>query len=168
MILSLLDSIEPHRQALADLLIDSVHSGASVGFVPPLSHDESIEYWNGIMVDIRSGNRLLVVAFANGVLTGAVQLALCGKKNGLHRAEVEKLLVHTSYRRSGIGRALMEYVEQLARDNGRKLLVLDTRSDDVASTLYIRRDFVEAGRIPGYALSANGELEGTTYFYKSL
>lgn len=164
--LKLLESIEPYHQALADLLIDCVHDGASIGFVPPLSQEDARAYWNGVMADLRGGGRLLLAAFVNGELAGSVQLSLCGKKNGLHRAEVEKLMTHTSQRRMGVGQALLTRIEQLAQDRLRTLLVLDTRSDDNASRLYLKCHYIEAGRIPSYALSANGELEGTTYFYK--
>lgn len=166
--LQLLAAIDPHRAALAKLLIDCVHSGASVGFVPPLAEHEALAYWDGVAADMRSGGRLLLVAMQGDDLVGAVQLSLCGKKNGLHRAEVEKLMVHTAHRRQGIGHALVQRIEQMAHDQGRTLLILDSRSDDMASGLYLKRGFIEAGRIPGYALSAAGTLEGTTYFYKGV
>jgi GNAT superfamily N-acetyltransferase len=47
--------------------------------------------------------------------------------NASHRAEVQKLLVLRSWRRQGIGLALMTAIEQAARQTGRSLLVLDTR-----------------------------------------
>lgn len=166
--LDLLSFPDLHRQALADLLLDCVQSGASVGFVPPLSEDEAVAYWDGVAVDMRSGARLLLVAMAGAELAGAVQLALCGKKNGRHRAEIEKLMVHTRHRRKGVGDLLMQRIEALASDQGRSLLVLDTRCDDTASALYRQRGFIEAGRIPGYALSADGALDGTSYFYKQI
>lgn len=168
MTLALLAAPAHPYSGLVRLLIDSVQNGASVGFVPPLGELEAQAYWRDVAADLRSGTRLLLVASVGGEVAGAVQLALCEKKNGQHRAEVEKLMVHTTYRRQSIGDALMTGIECVARERSRTLLVLDTRCDDHASRLYRKRGFVEAGRIPGYALSASGRLEGTSYFYKQM
>lgn len=165
---TLLSTPDGHRQALAELLHDSVLSGASVGFVPPLSVEEAQAYWDGVGADMRSGARLLLVAMDGAELAGAVQLALCSKKNGQHRAEIEKLMVHTRHRRKGVGDVLLQHIEELASGCDRRLLVLDTRCDDSASALYRKRGYIEAGRIPGYALSADGTLDGTSYFYKQI
>jgi acetyltransferase len=163
-----LNDITERRDELSALLIDCVASGASVGFLPPVSAEEAGHYWDGVAEELPSGSRVLVVALLGGRVAGAVQLALCMKKNGRHRAEVEKLMVHTAHRGAGLGRALLGAIEQVAREHGRKLLVLDTRTGDVASALYRKCGYIEAGGIPSYALSADGRLDATTYFYKQL
>lgn len=163
-----LHDLGAHREALCGLLVDCVGSGASVGFLPPVARDEAERYWSGVARDLAEGSRLLIVARAGDELAGAVQLSLCGKKNGLHRAEVEKLMVHTAHRGAGLGRRLLAALEDEARQLGRQLLVLDTRTGDVASTLYRKTGYIECGHIPGFALSATGELDGTTFFYKQL
>ncbi|HVT49803.1 MAG TPA: GNAT family N-acetyltransferase [Vicinamibacterales bacterium] len=168
MTLQLLKSVDEKRDELAALLVDCVESGASIGFLPPLPISDAHAYWEGLAPELRSGSRLLLVALGDRVIVGAVQLALCTKKNGVHRAEVEKLMVHTQQRRAGIGRALLERIEQVAKEQRRTLLVLDTRSDDTASILCSKCAYIEAGRIPAYASSAAGTLDGTTYFYKQL
>ena len=166
--LQLLNTVGERREELAALLIDCVKSGASVGFMPPLSVAEALSYWDGVATDLQSGSRLLLLAEIDKRIAGAIQLALCTKKNGLHRAEVEKLMVHTEQRSAGLGRALMNETEQLARRHHRKLLVLDTRYGDIASDLYRKCGYTEAGQIPAYALSASGQLHATTFFYKQL
>ncbi|HEU4733062.1 MAG TPA: GNAT family N-acetyltransferase [Kofleriaceae bacterium] len=163
-----LNEIGARSHELSALLVDCVDSGASVGFLPPVSAEEARGYWEGLTGELRSGSRALLVALVEQQVAGAVQLALCMKKNGSHRAEVEKLMVHTAHRHGGLGRALLGSVEQLARECGRTLLVLDTRTGDVASALYRKCGYVEAGQVPGYALSADGRLDATTYFYKQL
>lgn len=99
---------------------------------------------------------------------GAVQLALCGKTNGRHRAEMEKLMVLQTARGKGVGRALMQAMEQGAHAAGRSLLVLDTRAGDVASHLYRQLGYLEAGQIPSFARNADGSLAATVIFYKPL
>jgi ribosomal protein S18 acetylase RimI-like enzyme len=100
------------------------------------------------------------------VLANTVQIER--KQNGGHRAEIAKLMTHPNFRRNGIGRALMEKVEACAKQHNRSLLVLDTREGDPSNHLYRSMDFVQAGRIPGYAKSASGELDATIFYYKSL
>lgn len=155
-------------EGLVELLRDSVTGGASVGFLPPISDAEATDYWRSVEDELPGGNRRLLVATIEGRLVGAVQLALCAKINGMHRAEVEKLMVHSSQRGAGIARQLMGAVEQTAVQSRRTLLVLDTRLGDVAEQLYRKLGYREAGRIPAFARGASGELEATCLFYKQL
>jgi GNAT superfamily N-acetyltransferase len=153
---------------LVALLQDAVESGASVGFLPPLLDDLARAYWQHAVNDITSGARRLIVAWQDGRLVGTVQLALATQPNGRHRAEVQKLMVHTNMRRRGIGQGLMTAAEDAARAEGRTLLVLDTRRGDPSETLYLKRGYVRAGIIPRYAQSAGGSLEDTGIFYRWL
>ncbi len=153
---------------LIDLLRDTVDNGASIGFIPPLSAGTAWEYWEKVIADVGAGSRLLLVAEADGEIAGSVQLALETRPNGVHRAEVQKLMVHRRFRQQGLGRLLMETVEADARELGRKLLVLDTRQGDAADGLYRKLGYTEAGVIPGYALDADGMPHNTVIFYKQL
>jgi len=155
------------RAALAELLRDAVDGGASVGFLPPLAPAEAAAYWDGVIASLGAG-RALLVAREQGRVVGSVQLELVGKPNGSHRAEVQKLLVHSSARRRGVGAALMAAVEAAARGRGRALLVLDTLAGDNAERLYRRIGYQEAGRIPGFARGADGGLHATVLFFRQL
>ncbi|NUU64802.1 GNAT family N-acetyltransferase [Enterobacteriaceae bacterium BIT-l23] len=160
--------LAPWRQALCALLDDCVASDASVGFLAPLASQEAERYWQQVAEDVETGHRELLLMLDGDQVTGAVQLSLCGKANGIHRAEVEKLMVDTRYRQRGIGKALMQEVERQARARQRSLLVLDTRTGDPASMLYRSLGYQEAGRIPDFAINSDGSLAGTTIFYKRL
>ena len=153
---------------LVGLLQDTVNGGASVGFIPPLTADTAEEYWTETIKEIAQDKRILLVSTEGQEVTGAVQLALVTKQNGLHRAEVQKLLVHTRFRQRGIARALMSAVEAAALKAGRTLLVLDTEQGSVAESLYERCDYTRAGVIPKYALTADGSLISTVVFYRLL
>lgn len=37
---------------LVELLQDAVESGASVGFLPPLSRDDASDYWRSVLADV--------------------------------------------------------------------------------------------------------------------
>lgn len=79
-----------------------------------------------------------------------------------------KLLVHTSARRQGIGRALMEHLELEARGLGRSTLVLDTREGDPSNDLYRSLGWTLVGPIPQYCRDADGTLAATMIYYKLL
>lgn len=163
-----LSTLSECHDELVDLLNNCVENGASIGFLAPLECGEASLYWQGVAADIAGGKRTLLVARASGRIAGTVQISYCAKKNGRHRADVEKLMVHTAFRQQGIAWALMAEVERQALADRRTLLVLDTRTGDPASLLYRKAGYQEAGQIPGYALNANGTADSTTLFYKML
>jgi ribosomal protein S18 acetylase RimI-like enzyme len=162
------DEVQFIEAELISLLRDAVDSGASVGFLPPLSEEEARDYWRAVFQEMAGGSHVLLVAREAGRIVGSVQLALATRANARHRAEVQKLFVLQAQRRRGTGRALMLAVEQMAREHERTLLVLDTRQGDSAEKLYRSLSYMEAGVIPQYARGATGELEATVIFYKNL
>lgn len=154
--------------ALADILRDAVENGASVGFMAWNTEADYLQYWKGILADLPAGQFLLFVARSQGRIVGTAQLHLVGKPNQPHRAEIAKVLVHSSARRQGIGEALMHAAETQARALGRDLLVLDTDQAGSARRLYTRLGWTEIGTIPRFALMPDGSDCGSTFFYKSL
>src|SRR5262249_48597945 len=122
--------------ALADILHATVHAGASVSFILPFTIGDARDFWlNRVLPDVVAGGRRVLLARTDGRIVGTVQLDLAMPPNQQHRAEVAKLLVHPDARRRGIGRALMQELEALARAQGRALLTLDTRTGDSAEPL---------------------------------
>lgn len=170
----IVESLSPEQAAalegeLVALLIDAVESGASVGFLPPLDPGEAGTYWKTVVADLGDGSRVLLAALGSpDRLAGTVQLDLARQPNGRHRAEVAKLMVHRSFRRRGIGRALMLAAEEHARRLGRTTLVLDTRQGDPSERLYRGLGWTLAGAIPRYARSADGSPHTTALYYKLL
>jgi len=157
-----------HREALVDLLIDTVEHGASVGFVLPLPRAEAGTYWDGLQASLTNGSRLLWIADDEAGLIGTVQLELTVKKNGLNRTEVQKLLVHTRARRRGVARTLMSAVELRARELDRGLLYLDTEAGSDAETFYRSAGYTCIGGLPEYACSPDGEWRANAIYYKTL
>lgn len=149
---------------LTELLVEVVNDGASIGFLAPLEPGKAREYWLSVP---GAGVRLLQ-ARRNGKLVGTVQLQLCMKENGSHRAEVAKLMVHRAVRRAGVAKSLMAALEKLAQDDDRKLLVLDTRARDPSNLLYQSLGYIGAGSIPAYARSSAGGYDATVFYYKFL
>ncbi len=155
-------------EALADVLMDCVGGGASVGFMDPLPRAEALAFWHRVLESAARGERVVLVAEEGGALLGTVQLLLAMPDNQPHRADVAKLLVHGRARRRGLGAALMKAVEEAARECGRTLLVLDTVSGSEAARLYEGLGWTRVGDIPGYALLPRGGLCPTTVYYRQL
>ncbi len=159
---------ESQLHSLSELLIDAVEGGASVSFMHPLPLAKALNFWRGVADDAATGDRALLIAEDEaGAIVGTVHLVLAQPENQPHRADLSKMLVHRRARRHGLGECLMEAAEQLGRDCGKTLLVLDTASDD-AERLYQRRGWQRCGVIPGYALWPDGGLCDTVFYCKAL
>jgi len=153
--------------SLVRLLQDAVHGGASVGFLTPLSAEDAEQYWGRVLQEVQEQTRILLAVREGDEVLGAVQLALATLPNGRHRAEVQKLFVHTARRRRGIAKSLMAALEVAARAAGRTLLVLDTAAEGAAE-LYLSLGYQSVGVIPDYALNTDGRPEATRLFYRLL
>ena len=154
--------------ALTDVLIDCVEGGASVSFMLPLSRERALAFWQRVADGVARDERALLVAEDEAGIVGTVQLVFDLPENQPHRADLAKMLVHRRGRRRGLGEALMRAAEQLGRDSGKSLLVLDTVTGGDAERLYARLGWQKSGVIPNYALWPQGGYCDTTYFYKAL
>jgi GNAT superfamily N-acetyltransferase len=150
---------------LADVLLDCVEGGASVSFMLPMAREAALGFWRKVADGVARGERTLLVAEDGDGIAGTVQLITDMPENQPHRADVAKLLVHRRARGAGIGRRLMEAVEEAARGQGRRVLVLDTASD-TAERLYERLGWQRVGVVPDYALLPDGALCQTVFYYK--
>jgi GNAT superfamily N-acetyltransferase len=157
-------------EALADITIDVVEGGASVGFMLPLTRERARQFWNRALASATRGERILLVAedLTTGRFDGTVSLLLDMPDNQPHRADIAKMQVHRRARRRGLGAALMRAAEDAAREAGKTLLVLDTLTGSDADRLYTSLGWLRVGDIPDYALLPEGGLCSTTYFYRRL
>ncbi len=155
------------KEQLADVLLDCVEGGASVSFMLPMARNTALDFWDKVADGVARGERTLLVAEDEEGVIGTVQLITGLPDNQPHRADVAKLLVHRRARHRGVGQQLMLALEQAAREQERWVLVLDTASA-AAERLYERLGWQRVGVVPGYALLPNGELCGTTFYYKQL
>jgi len=163
-----LDQFAECLPGLAQLLIDAVDSGGSLGFWAPLSQADAILYWREVMQGMVHENTVLLVAEDGREVVGSVQLVLSDRQNGPHRAEIRKLMVHTSRRGHGLGRALLSAAHVEAAYRARTLLILDTRTGDAGEKLYESMGYTRAAQIPGFTVDRDGKMHGTTFFYHVL
>lgn len=153
---------------LAALLCRTVDDGAGLGFRPGLSLATAREYWRARVGEIALGRRVLVAAWAGGVLAGAAMLWLEDAPDQPHLAHVEKLMVAREQRRRGLGRRLMQALEEAARDCGRPLLLLSGRADDPSEAFYRALGWRECGRIAGFARHPAGGFADEVLFMKRI
>ena len=160
-------------RALADVLVDVVDGGGSVSFMAPLAPERALAFWRTVADGVARGERALLVAEEQGAdgawsVVGTVHLVLALPENQPHRADVTKLVVHRRARRRGVATALMTALEDVARDCGRTVLVLDTETGGAAETLYAGLGWERVGVVPDFALRPHGGLAATTFFHKRL
>jgi ribosomal protein S18 acetylase RimI-like enzyme len=152
---------------LAEVLADCVNGGASVNFMLPYETADAVLFFRKVVAAMQRGEIVLLTAKLGGRIVGTVQLGLDTPPNQPHRGEVKKLLVHRAARNRGVGAALMQRIEDIAKQHGRTLLVLDTASDS-AERLYERGGWQRLGTIPDYAMWPQGGFCDTIIFWKKI
>lgn len=159
---------ESDLDALADILVDAVDSGAAVSFLAPLPRNAALAFWRESFAS-GSERTVVLVARCGEEIVGTAQLQRAWAPNQPHRGEVAKVIVHRKARGRGIGIRLMRALEEAARSIGLRLLVLDTRKDSDAERLYRKLGWTHAGTIPRFALDADGKgFHDDVIFYKEL
>lgn len=159
----------PHiREALSEILVETVANGGSVSFMHPLPLEAADTFWKGSLASADRGERIILGAFDGDKLIGTVTLLLDLPTNQPHRAEIAKMMTRISHRGRGVAKTLMREAEKMAAERGRTLLVLDTATDGGASGLYEGLGFNLIGEIPDYALKPRGGLSGTKIYWKRI
>jgi len=152
---------------LADLLVDGVHHGASLGFLAPMSRHAALDYWEQVYASLGPRQALWIALESDdGPLQGCVQLTGCAQAH--HRGELRQLMVHSRSRGRGIATQLLNRAECTARDMGRTLLVLETPADSQAEAVFAHLDWQRAGEIPDFGACAEGRLHASAVYYKRL
>jgi len=152
---------------LVHLLQDAVHSGASVGFLAPLSQTEARAYWEGVLAGLGLNLRLWI-AEADGRIVGTIQYCPAWEPDSRHRAELQKLIVLSDFRGQGLASKLMHTAEAAALADGRTLLTGDTTPGPEAERVYRHLGWTRVGEVPDFARSPTGELHATVYLYKRI
>ncbi|MFE7654047.1 GNAT family N-acetyltransferase [Streptomyces bottropensis] len=153
-------------EGLADLLVDTVRGGASVGFLASLDRAAAVAWWRERVEAVRSGGQAVWVARDGARVLGTVGLVFPDRPNSRHRAELVKLMVHRDGRGRGLGRALLAAAERAAAEAGVTLLHLDTETGSPAERLYDGTGWTRIGQIPDYAADPHGTLRPTSVYYK--
>lgn len=153
---------------LAEILVDAVANGASVNFLAGFTRDQAEVFWRAQIPGIASNTTQLLVAEDGPILVGTILLMFAHQPNAPHRADIGKMLVHSSMRRRGLGRRLLMAAETAARQANRTLLMLDTESGSAGDKLYRSCGWIPVGSVPNHAYRPDGRLAATMIFYKQL
>ncbi|WP_431040728.1 N-acetyltransferase family protein [Streptomyces sp. P1-3] len=155
-------------KSLADLLVDAVDDGSSLGFLTPFDQEAAAAWWRTRQPAVDDGSLIVWGAQGPGGIVGTVGLARVTMPAGRHRAEIVKLMVHREARGQGLGRALLTTAEQAAALAGITLLLLDTEADSTAEGLYRSAGWTRYGVVPDYAAEPGGSLRDCGFYYKQL
>ena len=156
-------------EGLGALLKDAIDGGASVNFVAGVTREQTEGWWAARAPRVADGTITVFVARdAGGRIVGSTLIERSANPNSPHRAEIAKVLVHSTARRGGLGRALMDAAEERARKEGRWLLILDTQSGTAAEAFYRALGWIELGTMPNHSYRTDGVLAPTTFFWKDL
>ncbi|HEV2591944.1 MAG TPA: GNAT family N-acetyltransferase [Gaiellaceae bacterium] len=153
--------IDRHASELAQLLLDAHAANMALGLAAPLNRERAADAWD----ELRG---VILAAFEDDTVVGAVCLTRATAENGRHRAEVQKLVVRTDQRGNGIGTALLDAVAERAKADGITLLWLTTHAGTRSDHFYERTGWTRVGEIPGYSLLPSGSLAANAFFYREL
>ena len=153
---------------LGEILSDAVNSGAGVSFMLPFTPGDGARYWQNQREAVTKDVKTIFAAMDGSAIAGTVILEKAWAPNQPHRGDIAKMLVHSEYRRKGVGTLLVNALIEKARAMGLTLLTFDTVSGSPAETFYQNLGFTPVGHIPGYAMSPLGKLDDTTIFYMKL
>jgi GNAT superfamily N-acetyltransferase len=163
------DAYEAAIDGLADLLVDAVEHGAGVNFMAGVTSAETRAWWAARRAGVVDGSVVPIVAVDDDErIVGSTVLLYAWNPNSPHRGEISKVIVHSSARRQGLGRRLMDAAEARSLADGRWLLTLDTVTGSDADAFYRSLGWHEVGVVPDFALMPDGTLTPTTYFWKDL
>jgi GNAT superfamily N-acetyltransferase len=157
-----------HLAHFSDLLIDAVQGGAGVNFMADVTRADVDAYWQNQIMGFASNDRIWLVAEVESRIVGMVMCVFAPQPNQPYRAEISKMLVHSSHRNKGVGAALMQRIEAEALKAGKVLLVLDTVTESAGDRLYRRMGWTAFGTVPGFAYLPDGTPQAATFFMKQL
>jgi dUTP pyrophosphatase len=150
----------PLDEALADAVVDLwvvvTNTGGSVGFAAPVDEATVRPVAQAAFGRVREGTDDLVVACDGGRLLGfgflgTNDLALTG-----HWGRISRLQRHPGAGGAGIGRALLEALEDAARERGLERVALTARGGTGVERFYLRHGYAVEGRLPGRLNVAEG------------
>ena len=150
------------------LLKDAVEVGGTVGFLLPITADKLDRYWSGVARDVEAGERELLAALEHGKVIGAVQIAYEKAESVRHRADLQKLIVHSSEHRRGVARALLVDALERMHALGVAMYTITTFKEGPAEDLVRSLLFTRFGTMPHYGLTPDGKLHDASMHYISL
>jgi acetyltransferase len=149
-------------RALARLHDEAMAAGMALG----ATSTTDLEELHGTA--LADGARVVLVAERDDEVVGMAHLVPSAAANAPHRAEVQRVAVAASARGTGVGRQLMEAVEEAALERDLSLLWLTTHDASDACAFYEAVGYTKLGVMPDYSLRPDGTLWPGAFYYKVL
>lgn len=165
------DTLPRYRHALAALMIDVLQSNTTSAFQHShviQQHRDAERYFHSLRAPMARHELMLWIAVCDSIVVGSVQLSICQRPDGQNRAEVLQLLMHSSAQCEGIGRKLMQVLEQKAQSCHRGLLYLDVIAGSTTENFYRAHGYHFLGELPDYAFCGDGHPQPGAIYYKRL
>ncbi|GAW00377.1 GCN5 family acetyltransferase [Lentinula edodes] len=174
---------------LAVLLKSCVDTNITMNFLQPFSIQDASAFWLSAEEKVVQMKQFVLIAQESQeaqekeaddhdfrhekleppVILGCVILYLAQTPNAKHRGEVGKLIIGSEHRKRGIGKMLLDRMEDEARKHSLKILVLDTQTGSGAELFYERVGYSKVGVLPDVNLAPDrGQYTSCTFFYKRL
>ena len=129
----------------------------------------TLERWyREVVAGLDGGARILLVGEEGGEIVAMAQLVFSGATNADHRAEVQRVGVASRVRGQGIGRQLMEALEEAALESHLSLLWLTTHDRTEACAFYEAIGYTKLGVMPDYSRRPDGTLWPGAFYFKVL
>lgn len=157
-----------HKEEFAALLRDAVEDGGTVGFILPVTDDKLDRYWAGVAREMEAGERELLAALEDGKVIASMQISYSKVESTRHRADLQKLIVHSSERRRGIARALLVHALESMHALGLVMYTITTFHGGPAESLVRSLLFTRYGVMPHYGLTPDGKLHDASMHYISI
>ena len=154
--------------ALAALHLEAIRSGMALGELDGVDPSELEQRYREQIAALDERDRLVFVAELGDATVGMAQLVFSRAANADHRAEVQRVAVAARARGAGVGRALMEAVEEAARRRQITVLHLTTHADTEACAFYEALGYEQLGVMPNYTRRPDGTLWPGAFYYREL
>lgn len=129
----------------------------------------SLERWyREVVASLDDAARIVLVGEGGGEIVAMGQLVSSGATNADHRAEVQRVGVASRARGRGIGRQLMQALEDAARVQQLGLLWLTTHDGTEACAFYEAIGYTKLGVMPDYSRRPDGTLWPGAFYFKVL
>ena len=152
---------------LCNITEQAINAGGGFGWltVPPRSTLK--KYWNGLIL---INNKKLIVGRLSGAIAGTLQITFQTQNNESQKniAQINAHFVAPWARGYGLAKAMVDYAENTAKENGVKCLQIDIRETQKAAIqLFESKGFIQWGENPFYSFINNKFVKGL-YFYKNI
>ena len=150
---------------LARLHAQALDAGMSLGAAPG-SDQATLECLH--REALADSDRVVLVAERDGEVVGMAHLAPSRAANAPHRAEVQRVAVGEDVRGSGVGKALLDALEEAALERGITLLWLTTHEGSDACAFYEAAGYERLGVMPAYSRRPDGTIAPAAFYFRQL